>query len=525
MDTAMNQKKYTWLLLAAIVICAFTVRFAKIDSIPAGIYPDEAVNGTDAQEANATGAYKLFYESNNGREGLFINLQALSIKTFGSTQLGLLFWPIIFGTLTALGVFFLNRELFGSDRAGLVGAYLVAFSYWSINFSRIGFRAVMVPLLLTWAFYFLFRGLRTKKYSAFIFAGLVFGLGVHTYIAFRVSPLVLVVLFCALMISRKNFLAQYWKHTLVFTFAMFITALPMLLDFFVFHPEHYASRTSQISVLNPETNQGHLVAMIFETFALSLAKYNFWGDQNWRHNYPPYPLLNPVAGIAFLFGFFYVIFKFLRLTWLRLRHKIRDDKFHIYAFLLAWFFVLLIPEFLAHEGNPHALRAIGTLPVVFIIATIPFLWIFGKAEKFGHFFRLATFSLLAASFAFIGIFDTVKYLVFFANNPKQHQAFEANLVETSKYLNALPANLEKDVVTGSMQRVTIKYLNPTMPKLTYFYPGEIDAIMPTDRNFVIIFTDPNWEAINKLRDRFKDIAFEEHTNQFGDTFYVLKYNN
>lgn len=517
------QAKYIWLLLAIIILCAFTIRFAKIESIPAGIYPDEAVNGTDAQEAIATGEYKLFYESNNGREGLFINLQALSIKTFGSTQLGLLFWPVIFGTLTALGTFFLNRELFGSTRAGLIGAYLIAFSYWSINFSRIGFRAVMVPFLLVWSFYFLFKGLRTKKYSDFISAGMIFGLGVHTYIAFRVSPLVLVALFCALMVSRRQFIKHYWKHALIFTFALFITAAPMLYDFFISHPEHYASRTSQISVLNPETNQGHLLAMIFETFVLSLAKYNFWGDQNWRHNYPPYPLLNPIAGISFLVGFFYIIYKFLRLSWLRLRHNIRDDKFHIYLFLLAWFFVLLIPEFLAHEGNPHALRAIGTLPVVYIIATIPFLWLFGKAAKFGHFFKITTFSLAVAAFAFMGIFDTVKYLVFFANNPKQHQAFEANLIETSKYLNKLPEARQKFVVTGSMQRVTIKYLNPRMSNLTYYYPGEIGQITPVDKNFEIIFTDPDMQNINKMRDRFKDIIFEEHTNDFGDNFYVLKY--
>lgn len=518
-----KHKKYTWLLLFAIVICAFSVRFAKIETVPAGIYPDEAVNGTDAQEANATGSYKLFYESNNGREGLFINLQALSIKAFGPTQLGLLFWPVIFGTLTTLGMFFLNKELFGSARAGLIGSYLVAFSYWSINFSRIGFRAVMVPFLLVWSFYFMFKGLRTKKYADFIFAGLIFGLGVHTYIAFRVAPLVLIILFCALLFSRRHFLRNYWRQTLVFAISMFITALPMLLDFFVFHPEHYASRTSQISVLNPETNQGHLLPLITKTFAFSLAKYNFWGDQNWRHNYPPYPLLNPVAGISFLIGFFYVIFKFFRLAWLRLRRGIHDDKLHIYAFILAWFFALLIPEFLAYEGNPHALRAIGTLPVVFVITTIPFLWILGKAEKFGHFFKVMLFSVLTATFAFIGIFDTIKYLVFFANNPKQHQAFEANLVETSNYLRQISPDKEKFVITGSMQRVTIKYLNPQMPELTYFYPDEIDQINPQDKNFEIVFTDPNIEKINQLRDRFKNIIFEEHKNSFGDTYYVLKY--
>ncbi len=151
-----NKLKVSGLLLAILVL-AFSIRVANIENIPYGIFPDEAQNGVDAQQANATGEYKLFYESNNGREGLFINIQALSIKTFGSTTFALKLPSIIFGTLTVLGVFLLASELFGTYVAGLVGAWLTTFSYWAINFSRIGFRAVMVPFILTFAFYFLFR--------------------------------------------------------------------------------------------------------------------------------------------------------------------------------------------------------------------------------------------------------------------------------------------------------------------------------------------------------------------------------
>ena len=150
-------KKIVLGLLFAILIAAFALRVTNIENIPSSIFPDEAQNGIDAQEANTTGNYKLFYESNNGREGLFINIQALSIKYLGSNTFALKLPSIIFGTLTVLGVFLLTYELFASYIAGLIGAYLIAFSYWAINFSRIGFRAIMVPLILTFAFY-LFSG-------------------------------------------------------------------------------------------------------------------------------------------------------------------------------------------------------------------------------------------------------------------------------------------------------------------------------------------------------------------------------
>ncbi|NTW27065.1 MAG: glycosyltransferase family 39 protein [Candidatus Moranbacteria bacterium] len=518
----MQNKKIVWGLLLAILIAAFALRITNIKNIPSGIYPDEAQNGIDAQEANATGQYKLFYEGNQGREGLFINLQALSIKAFGPTEFALKLWSTIFGTLTVLGVFLLTNELFASYAAGLVGAYLTAFSYWAINFSRIGFRAIMVPFLLSFAFYFLFKGLRTRKLHDFIIAGLIYGLGVHTYIAFRVSPLVLVVLIISLMITRKNFLANYWKHVLVFTFAMFVTAAPMLFDFFISHPEHYASRTSAISVLNPESNQGRLAATVAKTLGLALQKYFVMGDLNMRHNYPPYPLLNPIVSVAFLIGLIYVINKFFHLLWLRLKKGERDEKFDVYVFLLAWFVALLVPEFLANEGNPHALRSIGTLPVVIIISTIPFLWIFKKYGQFGHAYKIFTTSVLVGAFVFIGLADPIKYFVFFASSPKQHNVFNANLRNISDFIQARPEAEKKYIVTGSMERLTVKYLNPTLPNTSYFYPTEIDKINTnTDDKMVIIFTTWDWDSVNKLRTNTPSLVFEDHTNKFGDVFLTL----
>lgn len=517
-----NNKKIIWGLLLAIMIAAFALRVSNITNIPAGIYPDEAQNGVDAQQANSTGQYKLFYEGNQGREGLFINLQALSIKAFGPTEFALKLWSIIFGTLTVLGVFLLNRELFKSNLAGLIGAYLTAFSYWAINFSRIGFRAIMVPFILSFTFYFLFKGIRTKKIHDFVIAGLIYGLGIHTYIAFRVSPLVLIVLLISIMITRKNFLRDYWKHVLVFFFALMVISMPMLLDFFVWNPVHYASRTSVISVFNPQTNQGKLIATIARTFSLSIQKYSGMGDLNMRHNYPPYPLLNPLVGISFLIGLIYLTINIVKLFWLRVRKGQRDEKLDMYVFLMSWFLILLVPEFLANEGNPHALRSIGTLPVVFVISTIPFLWIFKKYNQFGHAYKTFTMSILIFTFLYIGISDPVKYFVFFAKSPKQHQVFNANLREISKYIRNSEANEKKYVITGSMERLTINYLNPTMPNLFYSYPSQINNIqVGENEKIIIIFTGWDWNSINSLHSRIPNLKLEEHKNQFGDIFITL----
>jgi hypothetical protein len=41
------------------------------------------MNGITAPATIAAGAFKVFYPQNNGREGLFINIQAFSILIFG----------------------------------------------------------------------------------------------------------------------------------------------------------------------------------------------------------------------------------------------------------------------------------------------------------------------------------------------------------------------------------------------------------------------------------------------------------
>jgi hypothetical protein len=118
----------------------------------------------------------------------------------------------------------------------------------------------------------------------------------------------------------------------------------------------------------------------------------------------------------------------------------------------------------------------------------------------------------------------VKYFVFFANSPKQHESFDGNLKEVSNYLRSLPLSTEKYVVTGSMERLTIQYLNPTLPNTFYLYPGQINSISPTDRNnFVVILTASDRRRINDAQEKFPDSEFRKRRNDFGDVFYTLKY--
>ena len=95
-------KNKTVLLLLLIVALAGFLRFWQLDKLPPGLYPDEAANGVNALQVLDNADFKVFYPENNGREGFFINLQALSVQVFGTTPWALRAVSALVGTLTIL---------------------------------------------------------------------------------------------------------------------------------------------------------------------------------------------------------------------------------------------------------------------------------------------------------------------------------------------------------------------------------------------------------------------------------------
>lgn len=424
-------------MLVILLMGAFFVRWWHIDTLPAGLYPDEAMNGVDAVYALETHSFQWFYPNNNGREGLFINLQALAIHFFGANIPALKLWSAIFGTLAVLGVYLVAWEFWRKRSVALIAAFFLAVSYWGINFSRIGFRAIMVPAILTFSFYFLLRGVRTKRFLDFALAGFIFGLGFHTYIAFRIAPLILVVLAVGLFFSMREFLKRFWKHAAIFTASAILSIAPIAYTFLT-HPEYLESRSASISIFSPDVNHGHFFLTFGKTLALSLGKYTFYGDQNWRHNYPPYPVLDVVTGTLFMAGLLFLIGRVVLLAKKRFREDSYNKEFALSLFLLSWFFVMLVPEFLTEEGLPHALRSIGTQPVVFLIAAIPFLWIGEWIRRVGPGMRVALFASTGALLIIVAGWNLGKYFLFFAGNPHARSAFNENFTNMASYANTLP---------------------------------------------------------------------------------------
>jgi hypothetical protein len=541
------------LLLVIIIIIAAFFRLYNISETPPGFYPDEAIYANNGVEAWETGDFKVFYPENNGREGLWPNIIGFFIVKFGHEPWVPRVVASIFGILTVVGIYFLARELFREnskfqapnskqiqnsnnqnsksfgiwnlgfgisrgDTIALLSSFLIATSFWHILFSRIGFRAIMAPFFLTWGLYFLLLSLNKTTFSSnihekiknqkskikitnqnskiiifSIVAGIFYGLGFYSYIAYRATPLLILIIFVLYWFSilrtsdvpningsnfrtsdvqKLNFTRKtILLSTFCFLLSAIIVAAPLGL-YFLNNPQDFFGRTTQVSVFNSPTPIKDLTTNILKTAGM----FNFIGDGNWRHNYAGRPELFWPVGILFLIGIFIGLKSILRESDLPNIDNVnfRRSDFQKFPFwiLFTWFIAAALPVVVSNEGLPHALRAILMAPAVFILAGFGGIWLIEKIKNHPAYsgtkikntanenlrfptgqanqkskilnFIINTLLFIILSLLIFEAHNT--YFIKWAGNPNTAGAFNQNYVALGRELNSLPKEMPKYIV-------------------------------------------------------------------------------
>jgi 4-amino-4-deoxy-L-arabinose transferase-like glycosyltransferase len=430
------------MLFTAILFCAVFFRSYQLTSTPPGLFYDEAMDGNNAVEAAETNHFQVFYVEDNGREGLYVNLLALILKVLPVYEPWIVRLPAaVAGVLTVWGLYLFATEVFG-DAPGLLAAYLLAASFWHIDFSRTGFRAILAPLMLPWALWLLIKGLRVQDSGGWprwraamtftLLAGIVYGLGFYTYIAYRVTPFLLLLL---IPFFRKA--PGFWKRAVLFLVVACLVAAPIGW-YFLQHPGDFFRRTAEVSVMSA----AHPVYRFAANTAKTALMFNFHGDNNWRLNIAGAPELFWPVGIIFLLGILLAV----QALWRRRRKRAASDLFPSFGilFIFLWFVLGGLPAVASNEGIPHALRSILLLPSSMIFAALGGVWLNGMMQRFWNVYAvkaIAIVFLLA-----VGVFGYYDYFIVWARNPQVPLAFNAGNVDIGRQINALPAGMPKYVV-------------------------------------------------------------------------------
>lgn len=463
-------------LFILIILVGVALRFYALGDLPHGIYHDEAYYGLDAVSV-LEGARPIFFPANNGREPLYIYILSLSVAAFGRTPFGLRFASAVIGTLTMPVTYWLGQTLF-NRRVGLLAMAVCAVTFWPVALSRVSFRAGALPLFLGLAIALGWLGLSRRSLPLAILGGAAYGLAFNTYTAARVTPLALGVTALAALLTRRhrdtktrgfvtgqtsnpptlpdsnnglalpgkppgmtkanlqNNVSQrirnvnpvlnplndqarsfYWRESATFIFAAVVVVAP--LGFYALaHPEQVFAREGQVSIF--ETESGNPVLVLLKHLWLALGMFGWHGDTIPRHNLPGRPVFDLWTFIFFIVG--------LGLTASRARRNLNS------AFLLVWLVVTILPTTLA-EDTPHFLRAIGMLPVLWLIPAVGFEALLLRPQRsLRPLGSAAAFALLTAS-TFVTARD---YFLRYAADPTTGYYFEAAAADLAAQINNRP---------------------------------------------------------------------------------------
>lgn len=361
-----------WPALLAITLLGLFFRFYRLDAIPAEMTSDHAEKLLDIHDV-LLGWRPIFFPRNTGREALQFYLTAGLIKLTPLTEshLALKAGTALFGAIAVPLTYFLGRELYGR-LAGLLAAFFIAVSHWHVAISRVGLRFPFTPAFTAPALAFLFRAFRDNRRNDWLAAGLILGLGLHSYTAMRIVPLLFILLVSAKVAAdllprrrggpgseRSSLSRAFWENAALGALLAVLAFLP-LLRYLQDNPEAFWHRAS--SRLQDGLPPGALWANFWTNVKNALLMFNYRGDVVPANTIPGSPQLGLITGALFILGLVYLLW---RLVAARERRSL---------YVLLSFAVLLLPSILSlafPEENPSAVRAGGAIPLVMLMASLP----------------------------------------------------------------------------------------------------------------------------------------------------------
>ena len=418
-------------IVLALLLLGAALRLPQIGRTPPGLYHDEAQHGIDAL-AVLDGDIPLYFEANNGREPLYIYLVSAAVAILGRTPMAIRLPACFVGILTLAATYDLTRTLWDCRTARWALAVL-SVTFWHIHLSRVGFRAVLLPLFTALALSQAAKGVRRDHPRHWIAAGVLYGASWYSYMAARFTPVAIVAVAAYALLLHRNRARDHlrgqptWRVGAVLACAAALVVLLPLGITTLLHPEVVLARTGQVSVFSASINQGYLWRALGEHALRTLGMFTLRGDRIWRHNLAWRPVWEPALALAFLYG--------LGVSLARLR---RDAGA---AVTVIWMAVMALPTLLA-EDAPHFLRGVGVLPTA---ALLPALGLSRLGDRLRHWGRSrATVPAIAALASTvplllwgIGLCSTVyDYFVRFQAAPLTYHWFEGGPVELAGQINA-----------------------------------------------------------------------------------------
>lgn len=444
-------------VISLILFLAFFLRFYKLDTVPPGLYIDEASIGYNAYSILKTGKDQygerlpLWFRSfGDYKPPVYVYLTSVSMVIFGKNELAVRFPSALAGTLTVVVVYFLVKGLFGgkftsevfppakgggpnpasaglltSEVLAFLTALLLAISPWHLQFSRAGFEANLALFFFILASFIALKFWQGKKVLFLFLSFFFYGLTFYTYHVYRIiTPLWLV--FVGTIFLKS--LPELRKAIVLAIVFLILFSLPFIQ--YSFFPQGLArfNLTSAFAYEKPQNYPAIFLRNYLSYFSLPFLFAN--GDGIGRHQIDGFGPLS-YWQLPFLFGGLWLMIK-------------KRKEAIVKTIIL---FLLLTPVAAAlARPSPHTLRSLPmVIPLLLIITTGIIYWWY-KTNRAGK--------LLVLFIFIIGFYEFLSYLHgYYVHYPKNHQmdwggAYKQMVERTKIYLPKYSSVFVNDALGG-----------------------------------------------------------------------------
>lgn len=459
---------------------AILLRFPLLATIPVGLHYDEAWSGIDAASVSWT-HHPIFFTDSNGMEPLYLYLQTISIVLFGHTAFALRVVSAVVGTLTVPALYLLVRRL-GGQRLALFAAGILAVTYWHVHVSRLGYRAITLPLCECLAWWALWNGATQRDWRWLAAGGAFVGLALYTYSTARVFPLAVMCWFLWLAIRRRD-----WRDLLrlVVVGAVALLVFSPLAWYFLQHPAEFIERVGQVVVLSPGvTHSGQPAVLVGAERTLGM--FSFHGDPQWKYNLSGKPIFDSLLSIFFYCGIAGCLVMAVR-KWRNSASATpeapeRDGPAASVgigadgaALLLIWFSVMIVPGFVTTDP-PETLHTLATAPVVCTFPALGAAWLWHWAGRRRPAWRRFAPAPAVALVLAEAVSTAASYFIIWAPNPQTYYWLHGDVADVAAILERAPSEVTLYVATQYYRHPTMLFLAPQAAQRAIWF--ESDKSLP-----------------------------------------------
>lgn len=422
--------------MVGVLLVGAALRLVVLNRVPPGLSHDEAYIGVTALEVWLLGRRDIFFDIYNGIEPLIVYWQALYLRWFGIVPVAMRLVNVTAGVLTIPLTYALTRRLLAhlgphlARWGALLAALGVSLSFWAVFVSRLALRAVTLPLLELPAFYCLWRGLAgerdgdsfspARRMAYFALGGAWLGAAMYTYLSSRFLPFV-PLFFFGYWLLRGRVRREHWLGMVILFAAWGLVFAPLAICY-LNHPDVFGRRAGQVLNL-PLALAGDPRLLITDTLR-TLGMFSVVSAETSRYGLAGRPLFDPLGAILFHIG--------LLTSLARLRRPPRQSA--PYAFLLIWWLIMLIPDFITGE-SPHFLRTIGALPPTYIFWALGILgigtWLVPRIPVLARGLMIPALALYLVTGGWLTVRD---YFARWATDAEARHIYGADFTEVAHYL-------------------------------------------------------------------------------------------